>query len=101
MKKNPAPKEPRGLWKEVSLAELRKRHGTQPRLSVLGHARKDHGDMIAGVLAARAGNDHARAMNLAPVPGGLERHGHFGPCRERVSTAKFDSVFMKDNCISR
>ena len=62
-----------------------------------GEAREDHGDVIAGVLVAGAGNHHAVAVDLAAVFRRAKRQGHFCPRREGRGTSKFDSVPMEDN----
>ena len=51
--------------------------------------------MVARVLVASAGYDHASAAQSAAI-GRLERQGHFGPGIEGRWTAKFDAAFVND-----
>ena len=57
-------------------------------------AGENHGDVIAGVLAAGAGDDDAVAVDGAVTSRGLKGQSHFCPGRERGGTAEFDSAFV-------
>ena len=79
------------------LPELRIGHRGQASLRVLGEARKNHGDMIARVFIAGAGNYNAGAMEPAADTRRLQSHRHLRPCREGRGTAKFDTILMDDD----
>ena len=78
-------------------AQIRAGHGVQTRLALPGQAREDHGNVIAGMLIAGAGDDDARALDAAVVARGIQFHGHFGPGAERRWAAKFDAAFVNDD----
>jgi hypothetical protein len=73
------------------------RHGAQAGSRLLGKARENHRDVIAGMLVAGAGNHDAVAIDAAIVGGRLQREGHFRPRRERSGTAEFDAAFVDDD----
>ena len=72
-------------------------HRAQTRLRLFGEAGENHGDMIAGMLVAGAGDHNAIAIHAAIVGGRLQRESHLGPRRERSGAAKFNSVFVNDD----
>ena len=76
---------------------LRLRHRAQASLRLFGEAGENHGDMIAGMLVAGAGDDNAIAIHAAIVGGRLQRKSHLGPRRERSRAAKFNAVFVNDD----
>ena len=56
-------------WKTGVLARAQSgvRHQVQARLRLLGHARENKRNMVAGVFAAGTGNDHAAALNATVI----------------------------------
>ena len=76
-------------------------HRAQARLGVLGQAGENHRDVITRVLAARAGYDHAGAVESAALAGRLQGHGHLRPSREGGGAAKFYAVFVNDDRVGR
>ena len=77
--------------------DLSLHHRAQTRLRLFGEAGENHGDMIAGMLVAGAGDDNAIAIHAAIVGGRLQRKSHLGPRRERSRAAKFNAVFVNDD----
>ena len=68
---------------------------------MFGEAGENHGDVIAGVFVAGAGDHDAVAIDLAVVSRGLQRDGHFRPGRKRRGAAELDSVFVDDDRAGR
>ena len=77
------------------------RHEAQARLGLLGHARENQRNMVAGVLAAGTGDDYAAALNPAAVTRRLQGNRHFRPWIERCRTAEFDPTFVNDDRLGR
>ena len=73
----------------------------QARLRVFGQAGENHRDVITCVLAARAGYDHAGAVEPTAVAWRSECHRHLRPGREGRGAAKFYAVFMDDDRVGR
>ncbi len=66
-------------------------------LRLVGNVREDHGDAVAGVLVAGAGDDNAAALEFVAVLRRLQRHGHFRPFVERRRAAEFNAAFVDGN----
>jgi len=73
------------------------RHCAQTRLRLFGEARENHGDVIAGVFVAGAGNHDAGAIHATIVGWRLQRNCHFRPRRKRSGAAEFNAVFVDDD----
>ena len=86
-------------WKIDVLARAQSgvRHQVQARLRLLGHARENQRNMVAGVFAAGTGDDHAAALNPAAVARRLQADRHFRPRIERCRAAEFDAAFVNDD----
>ena len=86
-------------WKIGVLARAQSgvRHQVQTRLRLLGHARENKRNMVAGMFAAGTGNDHAAALNAATVARRLQRDRHFRPRIERRGASEFDAAFVNDD----
>ena len=69
----------------------------QPRLRLLGHRGEDHGDVIARMPVARAGNHDSGTPDLAVIPRGFQRQGHLRPRGKRLGTSKFNAAFVEDD----
>ena len=73
------------------------RHRAQAGLRLLGEAGEDHGDVVAGVLVAGAGNHHAVAIDAAVIGRRLQRYGHLRPRRKRSGAAELNAAFVDDD----
>ena len=92
----PAP-EKCGCFPQQELAKARLRNGVKARLRALGHAGEYHRDLVTGVLVARAGNNHAAAIDPAIVHRRLEGHRHLGPRGKGRGAAEFDAILVDDD----
>ena len=73
------------------------RHEAQARLRLLGHARENKRNMVAGVFAPGTGDDHAAALNPAAIARRLQGDRHFRPWIERRRAAELDAAFVNDD----
>ena len=64
---------------------------------MLRQAGQNHRDVIAGVLAACAGNDDSGAADPAAVAWRLQRHRHLGPLGEGFGAAELYPVLVDDH----
>ena len=85
----------RAIGKE--LAKLRVRHLAQAGLRLLGQAGENHGNMIAGMLIAGAGNDDPITMDSTFFTRRLQHQCHLRPGRKGRGTAKFDAIFVNNH----
>ena len=76
-------------------------HRAQTGLCLFGEAGENHGDMIAGVLVASAGNHDTGAVNPVVIARRLQGERHFRPRRKCRGAAKFDAVFVDDDGTGR
>jgi hypothetical protein len=93
---------PRELKKRCGRStNFRPNHRAQTRLGLFGEAGENHGDVIAGVLIAGAGDDDAVAIDATVAGGRLHREGHFRPRRKCRGAAEFNAVFVDDDRAGR
>ena len=77
------------------------RHRAQTGLRLFGEPGENHGDVVAGMLVPRAGNHHARAIDLSVTPRRLQRQSHLCPRRKAGHTSKLNAILVNDNRVRR
>ena len=71
-------------------------HRAESGLRLLGHRSEDHGNVIARVLVAFAGNHHAGTVDLLAFGRSLEGDRHLCPFGKWRQAAEFDAIFVND-----
>ena len=82
-------------------AQIRARHRIQAGLHLFREAGENHRDMVARMLAAGAGDDDPRAVDLAAITRRLQGHRHLRPLGEGRRTAKLDAILVNDHRVGR
>ncbi len=75
--------------------------GEEPGLGLAGEIGEKHGDGVALIGIAIAGDDHAGAIDFLALAGPLQAEGHLRPGTEGFFAAEFDAVFADANRIGR
>ena len=62
------------------------------------HGWENHGNFVAGVTVARAGDDDARAFEFFGFQRGFQGDGHLRPGGDLAAAMKLDPVSADANC---